>query len=150
MTTATSPYTVLNLRKGVSEEEIVQVQQGMSRDLSLDAPVTADSEAPLSDRMVLPGKPADEQLAEEEFQQALREKMTAFAETLDDRDRDIFSRRLVAESQETLREFGESEGISREAIRQRERKIVGRLKIFLRQELADFEGLEFLREEAAG
>ncbi|MGD8375088.1 MAG: sigma-70 family RNA polymerase sigma factor [Acidobacteriota bacterium] len=132
-------------RLGVPEQEVIEVEQGMGRDLSLDAPLGPESETPLSDRMVLPAPPVDEQLADEEFQTALRESMAAFAGTLDERDREIFDRRLVTDTPETLQQIGDRQGVSREAIRQREQKIIHRLKAFLRQELADFENLEFLR-----
>ena len=138
---------VLAKRLGVSEEEIIQVQQGMTRDVSIDLPVADGSETRFSDLMPSPGPAADEVLAEEEFQTALRDKMAAFAETLDERDRDIFQARLLAEAPATLQEIGKRHGISREAVRQREQKIVERLKGFLRSELAAFEGLEFAREE---
>jgi RNA polymerase sigma-32 factor len=136
-------------RLGVPEQDVIDVQQAMGRDLSLDAPLADDSDTPLSATMASPEPPVDEALAEAEFQGALREKMRAFARDLDGRDRDIFESRLIAESPQSLQEIGDRHHITREAVRLRERRIVERLKGFLRRELADFEGLEFLREGSA-
>ena len=141
---------LLAKRLGVPEKEVIAVQQGMTRDVSLDAPVSAESDTAHSDLLPATGAPADEALAEEEFQSALREKMEAFGGTLDARDRDLFQSRLLADSPQTLQEIGERHGISREAMRQRERKIVDRLRAFLQEELADFRGLEFQRDAPAG
>ena len=134
---------VLAERLGVSEEEVIQVEQGMTRDLSIDAPVADGSETRFSDLMASSQAPADEVLADEEFQEALRDRMEAFGGDLKERDADIFRMRLLSEQPATLQEIGEKHGISREAVRQRERKILARLKDYLREELAEFEGIEF-------
>jgi RNA polymerase sigma-32 factor len=139
---------ILAQRLGVSEQDVVEVDQGMSRDVSIDQPLLPDGETPYSELMAAPQVPADEALAGEEFQEALRSKLQAFGEELDERDGDIFRSRLLADEPATLQEIGGRHGISREAVRQRERKIVGRLKEYLRQELVGFTGLDFLREEA--
>jgi len=136
---------ILAERLGVSTKELMEVQQGMGRDFSIDEPVSEGSSSSYSDLMASPQAPADEVLAEEEFQQSLRDKLEAFGETLDERDGDIFHSRLLSDTPATLQDIGESHGISREAVRQRERKIIQRLKEYLRQELADFTGLDFLR-----
>ncbi len=139
---------ILAERLGVSTKELIEVQQGMGRDLSIDEPISEDGKSSYSDLMASPQPPADEVLAEAEFQQTLRDKLEAFGDTLDERDGDIFHSRLLSDTPATLQEIGESHGISREAVRQRERKIVRRLKEYLRQELADFTDLNFLRTDA--
>jgi RNA polymerase sigma-32 factor len=139
---------ILAERLGVSTKELIEVQQGMGRDLSIDEPLSEDGKSSYSDLMASPQPPADEVLAEEEFQQILRDKLEAFGDTLDERDGDIFHSRLLSDAPATLQEIGESHGISREAVRQRERKIVQRLKDYLRRELADFTDLNFLRPDA--
>ncbi len=139
---------ILAERLGVSTKELIEVQQGMGRDLSIDEPISEDGKRSYSDLMASPQLPADEVLAEEEFQQTLRDKLEAFGDTLDERDGDIFHSRLLSDAPATLQEIGESHGISREAVRQRERKIVQRLKDYLRKELADFTDLNFLRADA--
>jgi RNA polymerase sigma-32 factor len=139
---------ILAKRLGVSTQELMEVQQGMGRDLSIDEPVSEGGTSSYSDLMASPQPPADEVLADEEFQRALRDKLEAFGDTLDERNGDIFHSRLLSDTPATLQEIGESHGISREAVRQRERKIVQRLKEYLRQELVDFAGLDFLRADA--
>ena len=139
---------ILAERLGVSTKELIELQLGMGRDLSIDEPLSEDGKGSYSDLMASPQPPADEVLAEEQFQQTLRDKLEAFGDTLDERDADIFHCRLLSDAPATLQEIGENHGISREAVRQRERKIVQRLKDYLRHELADFTDLDFLRADA--
>jgi len=139
---------ILAERLGVPEAEVIEVEQGMNRDVSLEAPLTEGSTVRLLDTMASAAPPADEALAAEEFQTALRERMESFGGSLEPRDHDIFRARLLAEAPATLQEIGDRHGISREAVRQREQKIIERLKAYLREKLSDFEGIEFLREEA--
>jgi RNA polymerase sigma-32 factor len=127
---------------------LVQVQQGMSRDLSLDEPVSDEGTTSYSDLMASPQPAADEVLVDDEFQETLRDKLESFGETLDERDRDVFRSRLLTDEPATLQEIGDRHEISREAVRQRERRIVQRLKEYLRHELAGFSGLDFLRGDA--
>jgi RNA polymerase sigma-32 factor len=108
-------------------------------DLSLDAPVRegeAGSASRLdfvSDRSAGP----DRTVENREFSALLREKLAAFGATLRGRDRDIFDLRTVAEEPLTLQEIGDRYGITRERARQIERRMMDRLRDYLRKELGD-------------
>lgn len=140
---------LLARRLGVPESEVLEVERGMMRDVSLDAPLSDDTGTHFADLLHSPAAPIDEALAEEEFQTALREKMEAFGEQLEPRDRDIFRSRLLADSPATLQEIGERHGISREAVRQREQRVLERLKDYLRRELEGFREIRIERDEPA-
>ena len=73
----------------------------------------------------------------DEFRVLLRQKLEKFAETLRGRELTIFQERLLTDSPKTLQEIGETYGISRERARQLEKRLVDRLKVFLRAELGD-------------
>jgi RNA polymerase sigma-32 factor len=74
-------------------------------------------------------------VAEDEFQQILRKKLAVFGETLKPRERIIFQRRLLAEEPVKLQQLGDEFGVTREAVRLIEKKIVHRLKEYLQREL---------------
>ncbi len=129
-------------RFDVRESDVVEMQQILGdEDLSLDAPVREDSETPLMQLFASGERPVDERLADEELMALFREKLDAFAATLEEKERDILARRLLAEKPATLQEIGDTFQISRERIRQLESRVVRKLKAYLSQfeEFADME-----------
>jgi RNA polymerase sigma-32 factor len=80
----------------------------------------------------------EEQFAEAQYRQILREKMELFAKSLKDKELVIYRERLLNEEPLTLREIGEKYGISRERVRQIEERVKKKLKTFLNKELKDF------------
>jgi len=137
---------LLAQRLGVAESEVIEVERGMTRDLSLSSPLADGSDTTFSDVLPSLAPPVDEVLAEEQFQTALRDRMEAFGVSLEPRDRDIFRARLLGDPPATLQEIGDRHGISREAVRQREQRLVERLKDYLREALADFREIEVAPE----
>ncbi len=129
-------------RFDVRESDVIEMQQILGdEDLSLDAPVREDSETPLLQLFASGERPVDERLADAELMALFQEKLEAFAATLEEKERAILERRLLAEKPETLQEIGESFGISRERIRQLENRVIRKLKDYLSQfdEFADME-----------
>ena len=125
----------------VSEEDVRDIEPMISGgDFSLDQPVSEEDGITAMDRLVSPDPLADEIAGEDEFQQALREKMLAFARTLKPREKVLFKRRLIAEEPARLQELGLEFGVTREAVRLMEKKIVGRLREYLEKEMKDVRG----------
>ncbi|MDF1552236.1 MAG: RNA polymerase factor sigma-32 [Deferrisomatales bacterium] len=117
----------------VRVDEVVEMEKRMSgADFSLDAPVNDESDATRLDFMVDEESDVSERLADVEFQELVQSKLQEFGDTLEDREREIFARRLLAESPVTLRELGEEFGVSRERVRQLEASLKQRLAEFLR------------------
>jgi RNA polymerase sigma-32 factor len=126
----------------VPEREVIDMEKRLgASDLSLDAPVghgdDADDERSRMETMPggLPGPDAEVEGAE--FRSLLKEKMAAFRETLAGRERTLFEERLLNDQPKTLQEIGETYGISRERARQLEKRLLDKLKLFLRAELGD-------------
>ena len=71
-------------------------------------------------------------MADLEIRDLVKRKLHEFGDTLGERDRIIFQRRLLAEAPVTLRELGEEFGVSRERVRQLEVELKKRLEVFLR------------------
>jgi RNA polymerase sigma-32 factor len=129
---------LLAQRLNVKEDEVVEMEQRLaSRDLSVDMPMGDDEEATLLHFLPDQKESPEEQIAETQYQQLLREKMEQFAGTLKDKELVIFRERLLNEEPLTLREIGEKYDISRERVRQIEERVKRKLKTFLNKELKD-------------
>ena len=133
-------------RLDVKESEVIEMDQRLSgRDLSTDAPMGEGETATLLNTLTDDSPTPEERLAEDEYRQAIKERLRTFGEGLKDKELVVFQERLMAEQPLTLREIGERYGISRERVRQIENRVKKRLKTFLSQE---FEVLEGFNERA--
>jgi RNA polymerase sigma-32 factor len=112
-------------------------QRLASRDLSVDVPIGDDDEATLLHFLPDHKQNPEEEYAESQYQQMLREKMEQFAKTLKDKELVIYRERLLNEDPSTLREIGDKYGISRERVRQIEERVKKKLKTYLSKELKD-------------
>jgi RNA polymerase sigma-32 factor len=130
---------------GVDEQELREVEQGMSgQDISLDAPVgREDSDTHYIDTLRLMEQSVDEKIAQGEFRELLEKRFAEFASTLTEREKVILTRRLIADEPETLQELADKYGISREAIRVAEKKLVAKLKKYMIESFGDVREIEF-------
>ena len=78
-------------------------------------------------------------MADEELRRVFQEKLAAFKQTLDERDRRIVDERILAAEPKTLQEMGDAFGVTRERVRQLEARVVERLREYLKKNLVDFE-----------
>ena len=129
---------LLAQRLNVKEDEVVEMEQRLaSRDLSVDMPIGDDDEATLLNFLPDDKQTPEEQFAETQYSDLLREKMELFAKNLKDKELVIYQERLLNEEPLTLREIGEKYGISRERVRQIEERVKKKLKIYLSKELKE-------------
>jgi len=129
-------------RLDVKESEVIEMDQRLgSWEVSLDAPIKEDSDANHQSFIPAQQMPVDEQLADFERKEILREKLAEFRTTLPEKERFIFDRRLLADRPLTLQEIGDRYGISRERVRQIETRITGKIKTYLREEIKDIDDL---------
>jgi len=130
---------------GVDEQEILDVQQGMaSPDVSLDAPVGGeDTDLRYIDGLHRMEESVDDKIAHGEFREMLESKFAEFEQGLAERDRLILKQRLLAEEPETLQQIADRYGISREAVRVAEKKLVTRLKKYMTETFHDVLAVEF-------
>ena len=133
-------------RLDVKESEVIEMDQRLSgRDLSTDAPMVEGETATLLNTLTDNSPTPEERLVEDEYQQAIKERLKIFGEGLKDKELVVFRERLMAEEPLTLREIGERYSISRERVRQIEHRVKKKLKSYLSQE---FEMLEGFNERA--
>jgi len=128
-----------------TEQDVLDVSRALSqRDMSLDAPVGEDSTRQVWETIPV-GTPApDDAVAQSELREILREKIGAFSASLDERERYILENRLVSEEPVTLQVIGDRYSITREAARLAERKVIAKLRDYLRVELKDLSAFEVL------
>ncbi len=116
-------------------------------DVSLDAPLRGEDEDARQtqlDRVSDASAPGlDEAIGDEELKRLFREKLQAFAATIqDDKERYILEHRLLppdGREPMTLQEIGAHFKLTRERARQIEAKLTGRLRDYLKAEIPDFE-----------
>jgi RNA polymerase sigma-32 factor len=127
-------------RMDVPEDEVRSMQRRLSgSDVSLDTPLQGDEPGAATrlDFVTSRGAGPDEQVEDKEFSEILREKLKTFGAGLSGRDSEIFELRTIADEPLTLQQVGDRYGITRERARQIERRMMDRLKDYLREELGD-------------
>ncbi|MCL2878005.1 MAG: RNA polymerase factor sigma-32 [Acidobacteria bacterium] len=136
-------YRQLAENLGVPERDLIEVEQGMTgADISLDAPIGDDGDARYIDTLRLVEQGVDEKIAHGEFRELLNRKLAGFAETLSERDLVIMNRRLTADEPETLQQIADRYGVTREAVRIAEKKLIARLKQYLIESFGDIREIE--------
>ena len=125
-------------RFNVTPDEVIQMDRRLaSGEVSLDAPMSGGEEKETSRLESLPADltQVDDILAGLQIDEKVVEKIHAFGENLTGKDAIIFQERLVADTPKTLQELGDSFGVSRERVRQLEKRLQSKLKHFLESEL---------------
>jgi len=110
-------------RLKVPERDVVIVDRRLRGDLSLNMPTLANGEAgDALDRLVDPSPTHEIALAEEQELARRRQALSAAIEKLSPRERHIFTARFLTEDPPNLEHLAEEYGISRERVRQIERR----------------------------
>nr|WP_295900200.1 RNA polymerase factor sigma-32 [uncultured Bdellovibrio sp.] len=125
------PNTALiSSRLGIPEDEVRDMAMRMSgRDMSLDRPVDEDSGTSFGDlQKDVNDQPLDEVLAKEEQLEILKKKIEEIRPELSDREKIILDERILNDDPLTLQEIGEKYGITREAVRQMEARLMKKIK----------------------
>jgi RNA polymerase sigma-32 factor len=117
---------------GVSAREVTEMEQRLSgRDVSFDPAPSEDEEyAPMA-YLPMPGSDPAEVVENDDWETDSRERLTEALDELDDRSRDIVSRRWLVEKKATLHELAAEYEISAERIRQVEAAALKKLKGFM-------------------
>lgn len=132
----TSALLAENLQ--VSEKEVVEMEKRLAApEASLDAPVGSDDDGARSRIEFVPSDDVrpDQAVADSEFAALFNAKLDTFEATLEGRELTIFRDRWRTDPPRTLQEIGDHYGISRERARQLEKRVLDRLRKYLRAEL---------------
>lgn len=121
---------LISSRLGIPEDEVHEMSQRMSgRDVSLDKPVDNDSSQSFGDlQKNTDTEPLDEKLSRQEEIEILKEKIEEIRPSLNEKEKIILEERLLNDEPLTLQEIGEKYGITREAVRQAEARLMKKIK----------------------
>ena len=125
----------LSGRLGISEKEVRNMQQRLSsRDVSLDQPLTDDGQSRLMD-MQSADEPIgiDDRLGTQEELKILSEKISEIRPSLNEREQFLLDSRMLSDEPLTLQEIGEKYGITREAVRQLEARLMEKIRKLMTQ-----------------
>ncbi len=123
----------LSHKLGISPEEISEMAKRLSsRDVSLDKPAHGGDEhaTPLSAllRKEDGSLPLDEQLALDEQLSLLMSAVDSLRAQLNEKETILLQERILSDEPLTLQEIGDKYGISREAVRQTETRLMKKIK----------------------
>jgi RNA polymerase sigma-32 factor len=115
----------------VREKDVQEMNLRLSSkggEYSIDQPVGDGEDRAPRDSLVDPGVSADENLAQQQLKNILSDHLSEFVGTLKEKERIVFSERLMAEEPKTLQEIADQFGITRERARQIEAKVIEKLR----------------------
>jgi len=123
---------------GVKEKEVIEMDMRMgASEVSADAPLGPDTDTTVIDLLPQDAATAEQEVADREFYDLMRGKLAEFQSTLEGREYEIFTERLLAEEPLTLQELGDRYQVSRERVRQIEESLRKRLREFLVRQVRD-------------
>ncbi len=128
-------------RLDVTPKEIVDMDRRLrSHDLSLDAEIYDGEGRPITrmELLVDENKLPMEIFEDTEFREQFHDRLVRFSAPLSGKEEYIFRNRLIAEEPLTLQDIGDHFSISRERVRQIEKRLLQRLRRFLENELPGY------------
>jgi RNA polymerase sigma-32 factor len=127
-------------RLDVSPGEVISMDRRLAAgEASLDKPVGSDEGKTVArvELLAATGERIDDILADAEIEDRVKAKVREFGVGLTGKEAMIFSDRLLAEEPLTLQELGDRFGVSRERVRQIEKRLLGKLRKYLGDELGE-------------
>ncbi len=131
----------------VSKEAVTEMEQRLEGgDLSLNVPLDGESHETYLD--ILEGKEAlEEKVADKQFKEAVDESIKEFSRSLRGKEEFILKHRLMTEEPLTLQAAGDELHISRERARQIEKRVLNKLKVYLKGKFPDLDDMQFTVQE---
>ncbi len=131
----------------VTRDEVTEMDQRLEGgDLSLNTPLEEDSGQTYMD-IIPAGETVEDKIADRQFREVLSRKIEEFTHTLKGKEAFILKMRLMAEDPLTLQAAGEELRISRERARQIEKRVIDKLKVFLKDQFPELDGIQVLFEK---
>ncbi len=120
---------LLSARLGVGDDDVKLMEKRMQgRDISLDAPVDASGSTRLLDFESSDDVSPDELLGHFEEIATLNNMVEELKPTLNEKENYILEERILSEDPKKLQEIGEEWGVTREAVRQMEARVIKKIK----------------------
>ena len=126
-----------------AEDKVIEMEQRLGDwEPSLDHPVGDDWRETRGDMISDTTELFDTRIANAELQQIFSSKLTDFKKTVDNKELEILEQRILSEDPVTLQSIGDRYGITKERVRQIEARLVGKIRIYMEEQLPDFKHLE--------
>jgi RNA polymerase sigma-32 factor len=129
-------FKLLAGRLGVTEEEVETMSKRLKgRDVSLSQPIDSESSVSLLDFETTGEAPIDEQLGHLEEVEVLKKNLEHLRPQLNEKELYILEHRMLSHEPMTLQEIGEHYGVTREAVRQLEARLMGKIRDLVEESL---------------
>ena len=122
---------------GVDEGEIIDVEASIGAfDVSFDTPAHPDS--PVTPAQSLSdGKSLEKGAEIGQFREILQQKIEGFKSELKSTEIEILEKRILSESPQSLQEIGDQRGVTREAVRQSEQRLLKKFRVYIEEEMPE-------------
>jgi len=125
-------------RFGVDETEVIDVSASIgAMDVSIDTPVRPDSTMTPAQTLSQDGQSVEENVELKQFQQILNENIENFKAGLNPNEIEILNNRILSEDPLSLQEIGEQRGVTREAVRQAEQRLLKKFKTYIEEKMPE-------------
>ena len=122
---------------GVDESEIIDVEASIGAvDVSIDTPTRPDSSMTPA-QSLSDGKSLEKGAEIDQFRKILQQKIEGFKSDLKPAEIEILEKRILSESPQSLQEIGDKRGVTREAVRQSEQRLLKKFRIYIEEEMPE-------------
>ena len=122
---------------GVDENEIIDVEASIGAvDVSMDTPTRADSSMTPA-QSLSDGKSLEKRAEIDQFREILQQKIEGFKSELKPGEIEILEKRVLSESPLSLQELGDERGVTREAVRQAEQRLLKKFRIYIEEQMPE-------------
>ena len=122
---------------GVAEGEIIDVEASIGAvDVSMDTPTRADSTMTPA-QSLSDGKSLEKRAEIDQFREILQQKIEGFKTELKPGEIEILEKRVLSESPLSLQELGDERGVTREAVRQAEQRLLKKFRIYIEEQMPE-------------
>jgi RNA polymerase sigma-32 factor len=125
-------------RFGVEETEVIDVSASIgAMDVSIDTPAHPDSTMTPAQTLSQGGKSVEENIELQQFRQILNENIENFKGGLNPNEIEILEKRILSEDPLSLQEIGDQRGVTREAVRQAEQRLLKKFKTYIEEKMPE-------------
>jgi RNA polymerase sigma-32 factor len=125
-------------RFGVDEGEIIDVSASIgAMDVSIDTPARPDSSMTPAQTLSQGGLSVENNAEINQFRQILNDNIESFKTGLSSNEIEILDERVLSEDPLSLQEIGDRRGVTREAIRQAEQRLLKKFKTFIEENMPE-------------
>ena len=123
---------------GVEETEVIDVSASIgAMDVSIDTPAHPDSTMTPAQTLSQGGKSVEENVELQQFRQILNENIENFKGGLNPNEIEILEKRILSEDPLSLQEIGDQRGVTREAVRQNEQRLLKKSKTYIEEKMPE-------------